>query len=90
MMSNSILGTRLFSILPLYSYQRRHIPISIHSLYYILSANPQYRRLFPGIGLTHVRRNFEEYYWKLFNFKKIGIKSLEKVFDLGRHLITFV
>lgn len=68
-------GTRLFSVMPLFSFQQRCVPIPVIAFWWILRDIPGLDRLKQKTFLN----NFIEIYWNVFNFKKIGIKSLESL-----------
>lgn len=73
-------GSRLYQVMPLYSYQQRHIPVSLEGFWYILNSC---KKLHPnGMPDLPGRDDFTlevalDWYWKIFDFSTLNIKSLE-------------
>jgi hypothetical protein len=89
-------GLRLFKITPIHSIQQRSIVIDKHGLHSILyNLRLQYTCLNPCSVATSF--DYSKWAWKLFDFKRIGIKSYEKlsnkydgVFVTDGYSISFV
>ena len=74
-------GLRLFKILPIHTYQRRFITVSSEILSSLLQPLKKISLHSNQLDFTKAEfmENIKDWTWKLFNLKKIGIGSREKL-----------